>query len=142
MRQRRQTAIGRRQRRRDISAGAILAGFMTAVVLTLVIGMPLYLLTDNAWTMAGASLAGLLLGGALAGLRARSTEPLNGALVGALGYAAALAGVGVLEYGTGDETPLAGASSSEAWFYIAWGLLMVAAAMIGGAIGGRMARSR
>ena len=137
MRQPRQTSIGARRRRRLLRPEGIAIGFAVGLILTLIVGLPLYFLLDNAWALWVTSGVGLAAGGAVAALRARSPQPLNGALVGFLGYVAALVLFGGATAATGDAQPLAGVPDDDQTFFLTWPLLMVAAGMMGALLGGR-----
>jgi hypothetical protein len=123
--------------RRDFHWRGIGVGAGISLLLTLAIGFPLMIAQGSAWWMAWAGVAGLFIGGVVAGRMARSREPLNGAMV-ALIYFSVVAIVYLV--GQAFELlpdPLPGLPQDDSTFFFVWPLAQIAAGTLGSVLGGK-----
>ncbi len=71
----------------DVHWSSVWIGYGIAIVVTLILGAVALRTYDNVWLVAVGGEVALLLGGAIAGRRARTAQALNGAFVGLLYFA-------------------------------------------------------
>ncbi len=126
----------------DIAWKAVWAGYALALVGTTALGAVLLLAEPNVWRVALAGLVFLLVAGFAAGWKARTAEPLNGALIAAfylLTTVAVIFGGEIL--GVLPE-PLPGLPRGDSTFFFVWPLGQLVTATAGSAVGGWLASVR
>ncbi len=126
----------------DIAWREVWAGYVLAVAGTAVLGGALFLNQPNVWRVALAGLVSLLVSGFVAGWKARTAEPLNGALI-SVAYLVTTAAVlfggeilGIL------PDPLPGLPRGDSTFFFVWPLGQLVAGTVGSALGGWLALTR
>ncbi len=126
----------------DIAWRAVWAGYALAVAGTAILGGLLFLSQPNVWRVALAGLVSLLVSGFVAGWKARTAEPINGALI-AVAYLATTASVlfggeilGVL------PEPLPGLPRGDSTFFFVWPLGQLVSGTAGASLGGWLAATR
>lgn len=124
----------------DIRWAPVGLGFVLGLLGTLVVGLPLLVITDDSWLMAIAGSAGLLVGGLVAGrMMGASLAVVNGALIAIL-YNLTVS----LVFFAGSflqilPEPLPGLPQGDSTFFFAWPLVQFAIAIFGSIMGSRMA---
>jgi hypothetical protein len=122
---------------RDIAWGSVWLGYGLALVGTSVAGsMGLFLWGKGMWWVASVGTIGLLLGGAIAGIAARSAEPLNGAWVAVFYFGTAVSVTFGGEFLGLWPDPLPGLPRGDSTFFFVWPLGQLVAATIGSVLGG------
>jgi len=109
-------------------------------VLTLAVGVPLMIVTDNIWWMAWVAVGGLFAGGVLAARIAQTGEPLIGAMIALIFFGVIAVGYLV---GTALEIlhdPLPGLAPDNSTFFFVWPLTQIVAGPLGSFVGGRGSR--
>lgn len=124
----------------DIHWPSVRLGLGVAAAGTLTLGTGLLLWSGSMWWLAAAGLASLFLGGALAGRRSGTAEPLNGAVVGGLYFAGVAAVLFGGEVATILPDPLPGLPRGDSTFFFVWPLGQLGASTLGSVVGGRLAR--
>ncbi len=120
----------------DFHWRAIWWGFGASGAITLIVGVPLMIVTDSIWWLAWVAVGGLFVGGALAARIARTSEPLNGAMIALLFF-----GVVAVGYLVGQAVeilpdPLPGLAPDNSTFFFVWPLTQIIAGPLGSYIGG------
>jgi hypothetical protein len=121
---------------RDFHWRAIWWGFGTSTVLTLIVGVPLMIVSDSIWWLAWVAVGGLFVGGVLAARIAQTSEPLNGAMIALLFF-----GVIAIGYLVGQALeilpdPLPGLAPDNSTFFFVWPLTQIVAGPLGSYVGG------
>lgn len=115
-------------------------GYLIGLATTLIVGIPLFLATENAWWLAVAGTVGLLIGGFVVGRRVGpKLATINGALMATLYYltvALAFFVGSILEV---LPEPLPGLPQGDSTFYFAWPLAQIVVGILGAALGSRFA---
>ncbi len=117
-------------------------GFGVSLVITLAVGVPLLVVFDNSWLFAAASMGGLFLGAFVAGRRAGTSEPLNGAAIVLIHFFALALAFFVGEITEKLPEPLPGLEMSDSTFFFAWPLGQMVLGIFGSLAGGRSAKGR
>ena len=125
---------------RDFHWRAIRCGFGVSAMLTLIFGVPLMIGSDSIWWLAWVAVGGLFVGGVLAARIARTSEPLNGAMIALLFF-----GVVAVGYLVGQAVeilpdPLPGLAPDNSTFFFVWPLTQITAGPFGSYVGGRVWR--
>lgn len=130
-------------RERDIAWEAVGSGLGVAFLGTLAAAIWAFgIAAKGTWWAAHAGTLFLLAGGALAGYRAATPEPLNGAYVALLYFGTATLAIFIGEFLGVLPDPLPGLPRGDSTFYFVWPLEQLAAATLGAVLGGRLARGR
>ena len=121
----------------DFHWRAIWWGFGVSAAITLTVGVPLMIVTDSIWWLAWVAVGGLFVGGVLAARIARTSEPLNGAMIALLFF-----GVVAISYLVGQAVeilpdPLPGLAPDNSTFFFVWPLTQIVAGPLGSYVGGR-----
>lgn len=111
-------------------------GLALSIALSLMAGLPLTVLFENAWWLAWIGTASLFVGGFLVARLAETAEPLNGAML-ALLYFTAVA----LVYLAGQAfellpDPLPGLPADDSTYFFVWPLAQITAGTLGSLAGG------
>ncbi len=126
----------------DVRWVDVWVGFAVAAGATAVLGPLVLYLSDNSWWVSVVSILAVGAGGAVAGMRAKQIEPLNGALLMALVFTveAAIALVGeVMEW---VPEPLPGLPVGDSTIFFVSPLGQLAFAVAGSLFGGWWATRR
>jgi hypothetical protein len=130
----------------DVRWGDVWSGYAVAAIVTAVLGTLVFLLDQNVWWVSVASMVALVVGGSVAGFRARQIEPLNGALLICVffGTEAVILMLGTALEGTaiGLPDPLPGLAIGDSTFYFVSPLGQLASAVLGSVLGGWLAQRR
>lgn len=111
-------------------------GFGISLAFTLAAGLPLTLTSGSIWWLAWCGVGGLFGGAMVAARRARTREPLNGAMI-ALFYFVVVAAVYLV--GLALEVlpdPLPGLATDNSTFFFVWPLAQIVAGTVGALAGG------
>lgn len=123
----------------DVRWRAVWTGYLIGLLVTLALGLPLFLLAENSWVLAAAGLLGLLIGGFIGGRRVGARlAPINGALTGILYYSTT-----ALAYFLGAflellPEPLPGLPQGDSTFFFAWPLAQLVFSVLGAVLGSRI----
>lgn len=120
--------------------GAILKGYAVSLAGTIVLGGVLFHLERNIWLVAVVGTLSLFGGGFVAARRARTAAILNGAFVGVIYFATFVAIIFVGAISDWLPEPLPGLPRGDSTFFMAWPLVQLLSAIIGGLVGGRRTR--
>lgn len=121
---------------RDITWDAVWIGYLIAMLGTLMLGGGLFWLYQNVWWLAFAGLGMLFVGGWVAGWRARSAEPLNGAFIAVLYFSATVVALFGGELTGWLPDPLPGLPRGDSTFFFIWPLGQLVASTLGAVLGG------
>lgn len=124
----------------DICWGGVGIGYIIGLSITVVVGIPLFVIAESAWLLAAAGLGGLLIGGFAVGRRVGARIALiNGALTAVLYYltvALAYLAASFLEL---LPEPLPGLPQGDSTFFFAWPLAQFVVGVTSAMIGSRFA---
>lgn len=121
----------------DIVWSAVWIGYGIALLGTLIVGgLGFWVLNEGMWWLAGWSMIFLFVGGFVAGVRAKSVEPLNGAFIAVLYFATSAAVIFIGEFLAVLPDPLPGLPLGDSTFYFVWPLAQAASATLGASLGG------
>jgi hypothetical protein len=127
----------------DIAWVAVWGGFTVALLGTLAGGIWAFAIAGKgAWWVANLGTLSLFCGALLAGWRAGTAEPLNGAFIAVLYFATVTLIIFVGEFLAVLPDPLPGLPRGDSTFYFVWPLAQLAAGTIGAIAGGAVARWR
>ncbi|MBI3962244.1 MAG: hypothetical protein HY335_05790 [Deinococcus sp.] len=126
----------------DIDWRSIWIGCLVALAGTLALGGGLFLAYENLWWVALAGLVSLLVGGFIAGFRAKTAEPLNGAFIAVFYFAFVVAILFGGEVAGVLPEPLPGLPRGDSTFFFVWPLEQLASATVGAALGGWVSARR
>ena len=122
---------------KDVNWAAIWRGYALSLAGTLVLGIPLFLVTHNVWLIAVAGTLSLFGGGFATARKAQTSEPLNGAFVGVIYFATVTAVILLGAITDKLPDPLPGLPNGDSTFFMAWPLVQLVASTIGVLVGGR-----
>lgn len=126
----------------DFRWRAVGAGYLISLAVTLLAGIPLLILAENAWLLAAAGTAALLAGGFVVGRwGGRKLAVLNGALMAILYYLTLSLAFFVGSLLELLPEPLPGLPQGDSTFYFAWPLAQLIVGIVGAAVGVRFAIS-
>lgn len=126
----------RSQINRDIAWDAVWMGYLIAILGTLSLGGGLLWLYQDIWWLALAGLGMLFLGGWVAGWRARTAEPLNGAFIAVFYFSATVVALFGGELAGWLPDPLTGLPRGDSTFFFVWPLGQLVASTLGAVLGG------
>ena len=111
-------------------------GFGLSLALTLVVGLPLTIMFDNAWWLAWTGVAGLFVSGIIVARLTGTGELLNGAMIALLYFA-----IVAIVYLTGQTLellpdPLPGLPADDSTYFFVWPLAQIVAGTLGSLVGG------
>lgn len=124
----------------DVHWRAVWVGYALSAAGTLGVGGGLFALEPDVWRIALTGTGALFFGGFVAGMMARTPEPLNGALIGLLYFGTFVL---VMFFGASSDAlpdPLPGLPLGDSTFFFVWPLLMLVGSVVGSALGGRWRR--
>lgn len=121
---------------RDITWDAVWIGYLVAMLGTLMLGGGLFWLYQNVWWLAFTGLGMLFVGGWVAGWRARTAEPLNGAFIAVLYFSATVVALFGGELTGWLPDPLPGLPRGDSTFFFIWPLGQLVASTLGAVLGG------
>ncbi|MEE8472668.1 MAG: TIGR04086 family membrane protein [Dehalococcoidia bacterium] len=121
----------------DVHWSSVWIGFGIAIIGTLILGALAFQAVENVWLIALGGELSLLVGGAVAALRAQTSPALNGAFIGLLYFTVTVI---IIFGGVMTETlpdPLPGLPKGDSTFFFVWPLAQVLASTLGAVIGAR-----
>ncbi len=122
---------------RDIAWGAVWLGYGIALAGTLIAGAwGLFYANEGLWWVAERGMVFLFIGGLVAGVAARTGEPLHGAFIAAFYFGTATIVIFVGEFLGVLPDPLPGLPRGDSTFFFVWPLGQLVAATLGVVIGG------
>ncbi len=124
-------------RRIDVLIGFAVAAGSTAVLAPLVLAV-----SNNVWWVSVVAALAIGAGAAIAGLRAKQIEPLNGALLMALFFVAEAAIAMIREVMAWLPEPLSGLPVGDSTFFFVSPLVQLVCAVAGSLLGGWWATRR
>lgn len=125
---------------RDFHWGVVGAGYLISLSLTVVVGIPLFLATENTWLLAPAGLGGLLIGGFVVGRAVGANLAIiNGALMATLYYLTLALAFFMASFAELLPEPLPGLPQGDSTFYFAWPLAQFVVGLASAAVGSRFA---
>ena len=122
---------------RDVAWGAVWIGFAIALLGTLAAGTWAFAFVGKGtWWAANIGTLCLFCGAAVAGYRARTAEPLNGAFIAVFYFGAVALVIFSAEFLRIMPDPLPGLPRGDSTFFFVWPLAQLAASTLGAMLGG------
>jgi hypothetical protein len=129
--------------RGDIAWAAVWTGFAIALLGTLAAGTWAFAFAGKGtWWAANIGTLCLFCGAVVTGYRARTAEPLNGALIAVFYFGTAALAIFSAEILKVMPDPLPGLPRGDSTFFFVWPLAQLAAGTIGAIVGGVLVRRR